>query len=205
MASDTSAQQSSRAVQSFWTDLQSVPNVLSLSRIFMTIAAAALYLNDYRGAGLIVGAVAGITDFLDGWLARKLNQSTELGALLDRLCDLVLETVALTVCLFYSLLPPSFLILYLLREWVVMTARLYVAENGGTIPSSSLGKRKTNLVLGSFAALFASHAGFVTDLETAEIVYKVGYAMMVGGLVFSYASGAQYLQSFARVYNSRAK
>ncbi len=166
----------------------------------ITIVAAGLYLNGYRAMGLIIGAIAGLTDILDGWLARKLNQSTELGAVLDRLSDLVLETVALTCALTDGLLPPSFLMIYLIREWIVISARQYVAERGHSIPSSFLGKRKTNLVLGSFIGIFASRAGLVTG-DAAEIVYKIGYMCMVGGLVASYLSGALYLRSFKEIYD----
>ncbi len=167
----------------------------------MTLMSAGLYLHGYRAAGLIIGAIAGATDMLDGYFARKLNQSTELGAILDRLSDLVLETVALTCALYYALLPPEFLIIYLIREWIVISARQYVAERGETIPSSFLGKRKTNLVLGSFIGVFAAHAGLV-DGELAEYVYKTGYMLMVGGLVASYLSGFLYLRSFVDIYNA---
>lgn len=200
MASETASQtrtQRDDAGPRFWKDLQTVPNLLSISRILMTFVAAGLYLAGARSTGLIVGAIAGSTDILDGWLARKLQQSTELGAILDRLSDLVLETVALTCCLYYELLPPYFLIIYLTREWVVISARLYVAERGETIPSSILGKVKTDLVLGSFVGLFANHSGLIGN----EIVYKVGFAMMVGGLVISYLSGFLYLRTFARIYD----
>lgn len=184
----------------FWTDLRTVPNLLSLSRIVMILVTAVLYISGYTAAGLILGIFAGVTDLLDGWLARKLNQSTELGAILDRLSDLVMETVALTCALYYLLLPPVFLVLYLCREWLVVSARQFVAERGRSIPSSFWGKRKTNLVMGSFIGLFAAHAGVVTG-EVGEIFYKIGYAMMIGGLIASYISGAIYMRSFAAIYS----
>lgn len=187
----------------FWVDIRTIPNLMSISRILITLVSVGLYLNGYTASGLIIGAIAGLTDILDGWLARKLNQTTELGAILDRLSDLVLETGALTCALYYSLLPPSFLVLYLVREWIVISARQYVAERGHSIPSSFLGKRKTNLVLGSFIGVFASHSGLISG-DSSEIVYKIGYMMMVGGLVASYLSGIIYLRSFVEIYDQEA-
>lgn len=184
----------------FWTDIRTIPNLLSLSRIVMILVTAALYLSGYTATGLALGIVAGLTDFFDGWLARKLNQSTELGAILDRLSDLVMETVALVCCLYYQLLPPVFLVLYLCREWLVVSARLYVAERGRSIPSSFWGKRKTNLVMGAFIGLFAAHSGLLSG-DDHNVVYKIGYAMMIGGLVASYISGAIYMHSFAHIYS----
>jgi len=203
MASQSASELKAAPAAGFFTDIRTVPNILSISRILMTLLAAGLYLTGYRGSGLIIGAVAGITDILDGWLARKLDQSTELGAVLDRLSDLVLETVALTCALYYNLLPPSFLILYLVREWIVISARQFVAERGRSIPSSFLGKRKTNLVLGSFVGIFAAHSGLIHG-DSNEIVYKVGYSLMAAGLVASYLSGAIYVRSFIRIYNEDA-
>ena len=181
----------------FWLDLQTIPNLLSLARIVMIIATALLYLYDYRATALILGIFAGVTDIFDGWLARKLNQVTELGAILDRLSDLVMETVAFGMLLHFRLVSPVLFIVYMLREYVVGSARLYVAEKGRSIPSSFLGKRKTNFVMGSFVGLFASHSGLI---ETSELVYKIGYAMLIAGLVCSYLSGAIYLRTFSKIY-----
>ncbi|MCP4447762.1 MAG: hypothetical protein GY811_20855 [Myxococcales bacterium] len=200
MTPQTATEPRAERAPGFWNDIRTIPNLMSISRILITIVSAGLYLSGYQASGLIIGAIAGLTDILDGWLARKLNQSTELGAILDRLSDLVLETVALTCALYYNLLPPSFLIIYLVREWIVISARQYVAERGHSIPSSFLGKRKTNLVLGSFIGIFASHAGLVSG-DAGEIVYKVGYTCMVGGLVASYLSGVIYLRSFIEIYD----
>lgn len=181
----------------FWLDLQTIPNLLSLARIVMIIATALLYLYNYRATALILGIFAGVTDIFDGWLARKLNQVTELGAILDRLSDLVMETVAFGMLLHFRLVSPVLFIVYMLREYVVGSARLYVAEKGRSIPSSFLGKRKTNFVMGSFIGLFASHSGLI---ETSELVYKIGYAMLLAGLVCSYLSGAIYLRTFSKIY-----
>ena len=181
----------------FSADVQTIPNLMSLARIVMILATALLYLYDYRATALILGIFAGVTDIFDGWLARKLDQVTELGALLDRLSDLIMETVAFGMLLYYRLVPPTLFIAYMLREYLVASARLYVAEKGRSIPSSFLGKRKTNFVMGSFIGLFASHSGLI---ETSEIVYKIGFAMLIAGLVCSYLSGAIYLRTFARIY-----
>ena len=182
----------------FLADIQTLPNLLSLARIVMILTAALLYLYQYRSTAIILGIFAGVTDIFDGWLARKLNQVTELGALLDRLSDLVMETVAFCILLHSGLVPPILFILYMLREYLVASARLYVAEKGRSIPSSFLGKRKTNFVMCSFVGLFAAHSGLI---EGSDWVYKVGYAMLIAGLVCSYLSAAIYMRSFSQIYN----
>lgn len=184
----------------FWSDIQTIPNLLSLGRIVIMVVTALLYLEGYRSTALLLGIFAGITDIFDGWLARKLNQTTELGAILDRLSDLIMETVAFSCLLHYRLVSPVLFIIYMLREFIIASARQYVAEKGGIIESSFLGKRKTNLVMGSFVGLFASHSGLIAS---SEVVYKIGYAMLIGGLVCSYISGAQYMRTFIRMYGNR--
>jgi CDP-diacylglycerol--glycerol-3-phosphate 3-phosphatidyltransferase len=197
-----SADQSDEAMR-FWNDLKTVPNVLSIFRIFGILVAAMLYLYGHRKAGIILGTIAGITDILDGWLARKLDQSTELGAILDRLSDLIMETMAFAWLLYFQLLSPVFYMVYLVREFVVMSARLYAAERGASIETSYLGKFKTDFIAGSFVCFFLVHSGLVSNENTADVVYKVGYFGMVTGLLMSYASGLQYLQSFMRIYSRK--
>lgn len=204
LAKETSEEQAATAQGAglFWSDLQSIPNLLSLGRIVLILATAVLYLNGHRSLALILGIVAGITDFFDGWLARKLDQATEVGAILDRLSDLVMETVAFACLVYFDLISPMLFILYMLREYVVISARQYVAEKGELIPSSFWAKRKTNFVMASFVGLFGSHSGLLTG---SDVIYKVGYALMVAGLVCSYVSGAQYLRTFARIYGEHRK
>jgi cardiolipin synthase len=187
-------------VGGFWNDIQTVPNLFSLGRIVIIVVTALLYLQGHRSTALLLGIFAGITDIFDGMIARKLNQVTELGAILDRLSDLVMETVAFAMLLHYRLVPPVLFIIYMVREYIVISARQYVAEKGGTIQSSFLGKRKTNLVMGSFVGLFASHSGLIAS---SEVVYKIGFAMLIGGLVCSYISGAQYLRTFVQIYGDK--
>lgn len=187
----------------FRSDVRTIPNLLSLARIVAVLVAASLYLYGYRGLGLALGLAAGITDLLDGYLARKLDQSTELGAILDRLSDLVLETTALVVAIYLRILPPVYFLVYLLREFVVLSARLYVSERGGTIPTSMLGRVKTNFFSISFALLFAVDAGLLGDARVAESVHHLGHGVMVAALAVSLLSGAQYLRSFAAQYDGQ--
>lgn len=186
----------------FRTDLRTVPNLLSLTRIVAVLVAASLYLYGYRVLGLGLGLVAGITDLLDGYLARKLGQSTELGAILDRLSDLVLETTALVCAVYLRILPPEYFFLYLLREFVVLSARLYVAERGGIIATSVLGRLKTTLLSVAFALLFVADAGLVGVGRAAEGVHAIGHGVMIVALMVSLISGAQYLRSFAAQYGT---
>ena len=180
-------------------DLRSVPNLLSLSRIALIYLSAALFLIGLPVSALAVGVIAGVTDYFDGYIARKTGQVTELGAILDRLSDLVFETTWLVLATFFHLLPPVFLILYLLRELVVLSARLYCGERGVALTSSFIGKLKTNFFGYSAFVVFVQVAGVAPALHQAlRLLALAGVGV---GLALSYWSAWGYLRTFARTYD----
>lgn len=70
----------------FFKDLFNVPNSMSIFRVLGTPVLALIWMGlDWKAAGLALGTVLGLTDALDGWIARKLNQTTHLGGLIDQL------------------------------------------------------------------------------------------------------------------------
>ena len=72
---------------------------------------------------IALGALTGITDYLDGWLARRTGQVTRLGEILDQFCDVVLELTLLTVAVSLGVLPLWVIVVHVLREvWVAAPA-----------------------------------------------------------------------------------
>lgn len=85
-----------------WTDLFAIPNVLSFFRLILVPVFIVLYIHagsiqDYRVAGAIV-LFSGLTDLLDGLIARKFNQITDLGKILDPIADKITQA-AVVFCL----------------------------------------------------------------------------------------------------------
>jgi CDP-diacylglycerol--glycerol-3-phosphate 3-phosphatidyltransferase len=193
----------SQGVGRFLRDLRTIPNLLSSFRVIGVIVAALLYLYGHRVFGMWLGFAAGTTDILDGYLARKLDQVTELGAILDRLCDLVFETTAFVCIVHFRLMSPAYFFAYLLREFVVLSARLYVAERGGQVPTNFFGRLKTDFFSLSFLVMFLVHSGVIGNADLGEALFKLAYAGIVGGVVCSYVSGAQYLGAMARLYGAK--
>lgn len=77
--------------------LKTLPNLLSFSRVFL---AAAFVMTDQSATRLGLVIAAGISDFLDGWLARRANVATRLGALIDPIADRVFVLIAVSTFLF---------------------------------------------------------------------------------------------------------
>lgn len=200
-------------MRAFVRDLLNVPNSMSLFRIVGAPMLAVLWLGlEWRVAGLALGTLIGITDLLDGWVARKLNQTTELGALLDQLGDMLFEVTCLIILMMDGELWSGWLILYLFREFTVTVIRSYVGSRGGSLPSSELGKAKSNYFQWAFFVIFLGlileqpgvmPAGYaLAGLTPMFFLILVGKLAIYAGLMMSVLTGYQYLRGFARFYAS---
>ena len=141
-------------------DLKTVPNILSLGRVLLVLLTIlVIVVFEQMEVGLALGFLAGFTDFLDGYFARKLNQTTALGAVLDQYSDLVYEGLFfLLLTCFGTGLHPVILGGYLAREFWVMSMRRMMAERGIEANSSLIGKIKTHLYSYGFI-LYWCHLG----------------------------------------------
>ncbi|MEP6654936.1 MAG: CDP-alcohol phosphatidyltransferase family protein [Myxococcales bacterium] len=183
-------------------DLSTGPNLITLSRLALLAVALALVAAGRLGAGLVFGAVAGITDYADGWLARRTGQVTRLGEILDQFCDVALELVLLVTAIALDALPVLVLIPYVLREVWVTSIRRSSIELGENIPSCLSGKLKAAFIGWSAVPLFAGLFGLVPRWSAALIA--VGRASVFVGLFLTVVSALQYTASWIRIYERRA-
>ncbi|TNC92451.1 MAG: CDP-diacylglycerol--glycerol-3-phosphate 3-phosphatidyltransferase [Thalassolituus sp.] len=151
-----------------------LPNILTLGRIFMIpLMVVCFYWLGESGrlwASLLFAAAA-VTDWFDGYLARKLDQQTALGAFLDPVADKLIVSVALVLLVEHFndvwLTIPAMVIVG--REIVISALREWMAELGkrANVAVSYIGKVKTALQMISIAVLLGAPAGGL--LETAGI------------------------------------
>ena len=92
-----------------------------------------------------IGFVAACTDFVDGWLARKLNMVTDFGALMDPLADKIYVSVTLVMMVYAAVVPAYVVIVIICREFMVTGLRQLAAKKGVVISADRLGKIKTLL------------------------------------------------------------
>ena len=90
--------------------MKNIPNILSIVRLFMAFVFAALFIADNYTAAVIVFLIAGATDVVDGYLARKNGWITDLGKILDPVADKLMQFTAL-VCLFIKDYIPLWLLI----------------------------------------------------------------------------------------------
>lgn len=201
-------------IKPFLTHLLNVPNTMSLIRVLAAPLLAWFWLGlDWKVAGLAVGTVLGITDLLDGVIARKLNQMTELGGLIDQLGDLIFESTCLIIAVLMGEMWVGVLIVYLFREFLVMVVRSYMVGNGGSLPSSVLGKAKSSCLQWAFFLFFLG--GIVLDPGTipsswtmvgvhpGRMLLWVAMASVISGIAVGLISACIYLRAFVAFYVSR--
>lgn len=127
-----------------------LPNAITLSRLFLAAGFIAFVAWESTWAhltALILFIIAAGTDFLDGWLARKMNLVTPLGKLLDPLADKILVCTAFVFLTAKGICPVWVTALIIAREFLVTGLRQIAIEAGQVLAADRLGKWKTTFQL----------------------------------------------------------
>ncbi len=123
------------------------PNKLTIARMIISpVFLAVILWNSLPHRflwALLIFSVASITDAIDGKLARKNNQITNFGKLLDPIADKVLTTAALLAFMVLGLCNIWIVMIVLTREFAIASIRMIAASNGTVIPANIWGKIKT--------------------------------------------------------------
>jgi CDP-diacylglycerol--glycerol-3-phosphate 3-phosphatidyltransferase/cardiolipin synthase len=163
-------------------DLKLAPNVLSASRI--PLAVSFPFVATHPLAAIVVLCAAAATDVLDGWLARRLGQTTPTGALIDGVADKIFGVTVVVTLVAYGLLASPFAVLLATRELVELPLALRVISSRrpglATIDrrANVLGKLASSLQLASAIAVVAGAAfavGLVVAAAAAGAVAAVSY------------------------------
>ena len=170
-----------------------LPNGLTLSRILLVPALVAFLLARYETLGLAVFIVGAITDLLDGWLARRRNQVTTLGKLLDPLADKLLICSAFIALA--QIRPDDvkawMVVIIVSREFAVTGLRNIASSKGVTIPASQLGKVKT---VGQSIAIILLLLG----RERLGVFGMLVPVVLWLAVLLAFVSMGQYFSRFAR-------
>jgi CDP-diacylglycerol--glycerol-3-phosphate 3-phosphatidyltransferase len=123
-----------------------LPSQLSVLRILLTFVILALLLTPgwpAKVAAIAAFGVASLTDWLDGFLARRWNQTSPLGALLDPIADKVLVLGTFLGFVQLRLIPAWMVLVILLRELIITGVRLFAASRHVVLAAAKEGKHKT--------------------------------------------------------------
>jgi CDP-diacylglycerol--glycerol-3-phosphate 3-phosphatidyltransferase len=188
------------------TGLLNLPNLLTMGRIAAIPAVVLLLLFDTRAAGFwaaLVFTLAAITDWLDGWLARRWQVVTVLGKFLDPLADKLIVMAALIMLIPLGRVPAWAVFLILSREMVITGLRSIASSEGIVIAASDLGKTKTIFQMVAIVALLLHYDyywffGLRHELLHASM-HNVGLFYFYVAFAMTMWSGADYLFKFFKV------
>ena len=169
-----------------------VPNALSAARLCILPYLYVVLARGDLAWGLAVGFVFGVTDFVDGYVARRFDQVTKLGQLLDPVSDrLFIMTVAVGIVV-AGLVPWWAVAAIFVRDVLIFLVGAFLLSRGaGAPPVTRLGKASTFGLMWSYVALLA--AGIIgTAREPQPAVYAVGFAMLVVSLVLYWLTAVGY-------------
>lgn len=170
-----------------WT----IPNAVSFARLLAIPYFWYVLLGQERvGLAALLVFVIGSTDWIDGYLARRLDQVSEVGKLLDPLADRAMIASALMAGLLAGVLPPIIGIPLLVREAAVAVGAAYLAaRGGGKLAVRSLGKVATFILYGAIPSFYLASADIVWSLF-APAAWIAGAL----GLVLYYWVAVEYLR-----------
>ena len=187
-----------------------LPNILTLSRIPLMFLIVWLMREDFMWAAtgaFVMFVIAGLTDWLDGYVARKQGIVSNFGILMDALTDKILM-LGLMIALVDIGQVHIFLVLLILgREFMITGMRLVAATKGVVVSAESSGKQKTVtqiLAVGAFLleAVFRKDFGSGTGgwaVQTAETLNWIGLILFGLCVFMTLYSGANYFKKYGEI------
>ena len=151
-----------------------LPNKLTILRVLMIPFFVLFMLVDIAGAAdkwiaVALFVAASLTDFLDGYLARKYHLVTNFGKFMDPLADKLLVSSAMICLVEMGRLPAWIVIIIISREFIISGFRLIASDNGVVIAASYWGKFKTVFQMAMIIVLICNLGGAFVWVETALI------------------------------------
>ena len=182
-----------------------LPNALTLTRMFLVPLLVVVLLTEFEGRqvlgvskellGAVIFALASLTDWLDGYLARRRRQVTWIGQMLDPVADKLLTSAAFISLVQLNLAPAWMVALIIGREFAVTALRSLAYSKNVTIPASSLGKGK--MVSQVVAILLILGGG------PMPLLAPIGELALWVVMALAVASAVDYYRRFQRLVNAQ--
>jgi CDP-diacylglycerol--glycerol-3-phosphate 3-phosphatidyltransferase len=171
-------------------------NIITIIRIIMVPFFLVILLTEMQNKEFIAFAIfviAAITDSLDGYVARKYNQVTDLGKFLDPLADKLLVASALIAMVYLQEVETWVAAIIILREIFISAFRFYYLVNNASFSASVPAKIKTTFQIIALAILI-----IYRKLPYANYLHILGIAVLYIAVFLTVYSGAEYVIRFSR-------
>ncbi len=167
------------------------PNFLTVIRIAATPGIVILLISQEPGrlftaAAALLFSLAAITDYLDGYFARRKGIITDFGKVMDPLADKLLVSSSLIMMTAKNWIPAWIVCVIIGREIAVTGLRNIISESGNDVSASNLGKYKTGCQIAAIIPLLIHYDYFGVNF------HAVGYFFLICALIMTVWSGADY-------------
>lgn len=183
--------------------LFNIPNLLTYGRI-ATIPGLVLLLHfqnlhqhpkinewlAYSSAALFI--LAGISDLVDGYYARRHGMVSLLGKFIDPMADKLIHMTVLIMLIPLGRMPAWLVVLLLFREIFITGLRAVAAGEGLILDAGSAGKKKTAFLTVGLSGILIYYPIFGVD------VYHTGWVLVIIGTIYAYYSGVEYFMRFIK-------
>lgn len=179
--------------------MKHVPNILTALRFALVPVLIVLFSIEQTVAVEMtcfwVFIVAAITDFVDGWVARKYQIITVLGKLMDPLADKVLVTTALIMLIPLGKIQAWVCLLIICREIIITGFRGLAATTGKVVAAGTIGKYKSNLQYFGIGFLL-----FPLGVLPVPYQHEIGRLLIYGSLVLAIWSAVEYFYQLRSIF-----
>lgn len=175
-----------------------LPNKITLTRlILITPILFFLYIGTLWSeiVAATIFIIAAITDYYDGFYARRLNLGSDFGKIFDQLADKGLVTSVLIMLLYLKRIDPFLLTLLVVRDILVNGIRMSAASDLQVIGAGKSGKWKTALQMGAIPVLFLNPESL--NIKIFDWLHLLAYFVLWVSVVFSIVSGFEYYKLWA--------
>ena len=183
-----------------------LPNSLTITRIFLVPLLVVVLLTEFEGrqilgvpkeiVGAAIFALASVTDWLDGYLARRRKQITALGQVMDPLADKLLTIAALLSLVQMDLAPAWMVWIIIGRELAVTALRNIAYVRGVVVPASRLGKIKMVALVIAILALILGH-------DHLQQFFVIGEVALWVAVIAALVSATDYFRRFNLILSPR--
>ena len=174
-----------------WQEAKTLPNLLSFLRLALIPVFLWLILSDHGVLAIILLAFAGLTDYLDGYIARRFNQVTRLGKLIDPAADRLYIFATLVGLVITGVIPFWLAAVIIARDIMLLVVYPILATHGyGPLPVHYLGKA------GTFALLYALPLLLMADVldSATNIILPFAWAFALWGCGLYWWAGFVYVK-----------
>ena len=186
-----------------------VPNKITVCRMLLAIFLLVIMMFPLEGIGInfpelrikpeliidgkdiirgVIFLIASLTDFLDGYLARKYNLVTDLGKVMDAIADKILVNGVLIILAVNGYISPIIPVVIVCRDIAVDSIKMVAGQKNGAVAASKAGKTKTAFMLVGITLVFFN------DLPFSLMSVYPGKVIIMIAVVLSIISGVQYFE-----------